>query len=95
VLADLGRVALERGEDALLRLVAEPAGRLDALAQTRDGRLAHALLDPRRAVHVRDQQAGRVRAAVEGGDGSGHDDAANRSATHRPTGSSPPARCQA
>ena len=65
VLADRGRVALERGEHAPLRLVAEPPGRLDALAQPRHRRLPHALLDRGRTVHVRDQQAGRICAYVD------------------------------
>ena len=40
VRGDLAGVALERGEHARLRRVAEPAGRVDALAQPRDDRLA-------------------------------------------------------
>jgi hypothetical protein len=68
---DLRRVALQRGEHAPLRLLAQPAGRLDALAQARDGRLPHALRDRVAGVHVGDQQARRVRADVD--DRDAHD----------------------
>ena len=56
VARDRRRVALERGEHARLRRLAEPARRLDALAEPRDGRLAPRSVD--RSVGARRRRPG-------------------------------------
>ena len=64
VALDRLRVALERVEHAPLRRVAEPAGRVHALAEAGDDRAAVELLDAAGA-DVGDEQARRVRADVD------------------------------
>ena len=65
VLADQRGVLVERGEGARQRLVGQPAGRVDALAEPDDPGLAD-----RDVGQVADQQLDRVGAAVDGGDRS-------------------------
>ena len=86
----------EHGDGAVDRLGGERAVPVDALAEAGD---AHQPLDGRElalGAGLGDQEAGGVRADVDrGGPAGGHGASASRSATQRPTGSSPPARNQA
>ena len=96
VTVERGAILAQHGERELDGLGGELAGGVDAPAEAGD---AHVALDGGRAARcacsagLGHQQARRVRAAVDGAEKPAHD--SRRSATHRPTGSSPPARCQA
>ena len=101
VLVERALVAAQRVERALDGGRVEPAGGVDALAQPGDRVLAVERLAGCGPSPLADEQAGGVGPAVDGGQ-RGHrprtlsvDASASRSATQRPTGSSPPARCQA
>ena len=86
-------VLAQHRHGALDGLGSERAGRVDARAEPGD---AHQPLDGARLAVAGDEQARRVRADVDGAR-RGRLMAPTRrcSATHRPTGSSPPARYQA
>jgi hypothetical protein len=79
----------ERRQRPLHRRIGQFARAVDAFAEPRDD---GAPLEVAPVVH--DEEADGVGADVDGGP-SRHRRAASRSATHRPTGSSPPARYQA
>ena len=68
VLVDRGAVARQDVEHALHRRVAEPPGRVDALAEPRDGRLAVQLARHGAVAHVGDEQPRGVRPDVDDGD---------------------------
>ena len=85
-------IALEALDCALNRLGRELFGGVDSLTEPGDGHMPF-----QRDRTIMHQQTCRVGTAVDGCYWCAHGctDAANCSATHRPTGSSPPARNQA